>query len=181
MTRVKSINSKLTYNGYLYASDSKEHYKQGKLVKVLVDEDDFHTYQNYGWYISPKGYVYTMIDNHTILLHRLITNCNDINYVIDHHDGNKLNNTKSNLIVMTNTENLNKAWYEQNLYHTTKPVMMFDVDDYEYKNPLMKFDSIAEANEYFKDTGLSGGRGAISNACSGRAKTSYGYRWRYQN
>ena len=112
MTRVKSINSKLTYNGYLYASDSKEHYKQGKLVKVLVDE---------------------------------------------------------------------KAWYEQNLYHTNRPVMMFDVNDYEYKNPLMKFDSIAEANEYFKDTGLSGGRGAISNACSGRAKTSYGYRWRYQN
>ena len=182
LPKTKEENSKLKqYDGFIYASDSKEYYNQGKLIKVFVDEEDFMTYKKYGWYISRKGYVYTMINNHTIFLHRLITNCTNPSLVVDHHDGNKLNNTRLNLKVMTNEENLEKAWYEQSLYQTNKAVVMFLSDDMDYCNPIKEFSSQREAQRYLCENGYSASQGSISNACSGRAKTCCGFRWRYKN
>lgn len=162
------------YNGYIFASDSKEYYKSGKIIKVFIDKEDFYSLKNMGWYISNKGYVYTMINNHTIFIHRLIMGCCDSKMVIDHNDTNKLNNHKSNLTITTNENNLQKAWYVQNIYNTNKKVAMFDLKDVEYTKPIQVFDSQVEAAYYFN----SNNQGSISNACRGRAKTAFGFRWK---
>ena len=177
MNRIKDINLKLEDNDYIYASDSKGFYNIGNIIKVYVDKEDFPIVRRYGWYISNKGYVYTMIENHTIFIHRMIMKCNDTNVVIDHNDGNKLNNRKSNLIEMTNEENLYKAWKVQNLYNTNKKVAMYDKYDNDYLEPLKIFNSQKEAALYL--TGGCIGQGSISNACSGKRKSALGYRWRY--
>ncbi len=83
--------------------------------KVTIDIEDFNTYQNSTWYIwsterhssyylmrstAPKG--------ETQRFHRLITNCPK-DYVIDHIDGDALNNCKDNLRITTQAKNNRNA------------------------------------------------------------------------
>lgn len=175
--KIQEINKNNKIQNCIFASDPKKFYGTN-IVKVSIDACDFLKLKNYGWYISKKGYVYTMISNHTILLHRMILNIKDKNIVVDHHDGNKLNNTRENLIPMTNKENLNKAWYKQNLYNTNKSVCMLSPDGSQI---LKTFLSEKEAANYMKQQNIRTSQGSISNACTGKSKTAGGYRWMYKD
>jgi hypothetical protein len=86
---------------------------------ALVDDEDYEKLIKYKWY-AYKGcstyysgrndYVYGKRKN--ILMHRVIMN-EPINMLIDHIDGNGLNNCKSNLRIVTQRQNLQNR-------HTTK-------------------------------------------------------------
>ena len=54
----------------------------------------------------------------------------------------------------------------------SKPILMYDQEG----NFIKRFDSIADANEYF---GKDRGCGSISNCLKGRTKTIYGYVFKY--
>lgn len=180
MIQVQKANRNLPDgSNYIFASDNCSKYGGG-LVEVQIDKEDFNRCRKFGWYISRKGYVYTLIDNKTIMLHRFLLNFpKDV--VVDHNDGNKLNNRKKNLILMSNVDNLQKAWYVQGLFeHIKIPIQMFSYDDFEYKKPLKEFQSQKDAANYLKSIGVSAHQGAISNACSGRRKSASGYRWNYK-
>lgn len=71
---------------------------------VLVDDCDFELLSKFKWYGRKDGtknniYVFT-----TLQMHRVITNAKD-NEIIDHKDGDSLNNTRNNLRKCNNMQN----------------------------------------------------------------------------
>lgn len=83
--------------------------KQIKLTKnkfALVDDEDYNYLNQWKWYFCQNGYVArsTWKPRQMIYIHRLLLNCNKTQFV-DHIDGNKLNNQKSNLRICTQKEN----------------------------------------------------------------------------
>ena len=90
---------------------------QGKFA--LLDDDDFEYLSKFKWCVSKsncgrKFYVMRRLSKNqggrTQAMHRLICGCvHDKNVVVDHIDGNSLNNQKSNLRVCTRAENSRNA------------------------------------------------------------------------
>lgn len=91
------------------------------------DLEDYDLIKDYSWYINNKyGYCMTVHNNKTIYIHRLIMN--DPEFEIDHINRNKSDNRKSNLRIVTSSQNnmnqkinmRNKSgvtgvyWYEKN-------------------------------------------------------------------
>ena len=78
--------------------------KGGKGKSVKVDDDDYEKYNHLRWYLSDTGYAVRRTNGETFRLHRLIMNCSE-GMVIDHLNGDKLDNRKCNLRVCTQLEN----------------------------------------------------------------------------
>lgn len=71
----------------------------------IIDYDDYETVSRFRWYLDRKqGYILTGNGKTTTRLHRLILKAPD-GMVVDHIDGNPLNNTKVNLRICTQKEN----------------------------------------------------------------------------
>lgn len=88
--------------------------REVKLTKnafAIVDEDDFEKINKYKWHLSSTGYAHRQnkmikgIRKGRIMMHRIIVNCPE-NKVVDHINGNKLDNRKSNLRICTYAQNL---------------------------------------------------------------------------
>ena len=89
--------------------------KHGRIA--LVDDEDYERCAKYKWHITAKGYVKKghgsgFINGHyyqAVYLHRFVLH-EDIPLSLDiHHiDGNKLNNQKENLTVMTRSKHMRK-------------------------------------------------------------------------
>lgn len=75
---------------------------------VYLDAEDAHILSDHGWYIDSKGYLAKSAradgQNKKIYFHRLVMGADDT-VMIDHKDGDTLNNSKSNLRVCTHAEN----------------------------------------------------------------------------
>lgn len=70
--------------------------------RVLIDEQDEQLTNKHRWYVR-KGYLFTVIHGKTYSLHRLLLDAGDL--VIDHINGDTLDNRRSNLRVCTREEN----------------------------------------------------------------------------
>ena len=102
----QSLHKKNEYNlsgefGILLASNTKE--------EVYFDLEDAEKILIHNWYIEACGYPATTIDDKQIRLHSFLGY-----YRPDHHDRNKLNNRKSNLIECTNQENIRNSSARKN-------------------------------------------------------------------
>lgn len=90
-------------------------------LKALVDEEDYDFLSQHNWQsLKPKtsgpyvtGYVH---GRGNVYLHRLLTNAPK-GKVVDHIDGNGLNNQRSNLRVCTPSQNL--AWSKKRKNNTS--------------------------------------------------------------
>lgn len=81
---------------------------------ILVSDEDFNLIKKYDWEISHYEYPSTRINGNTVPMHRLIINCPK-NMVVDHINGNKLDNRRENLRICTEIENMrNKKLYGTN-------------------------------------------------------------------
>ena len=82
--------------------------KYGQGLCAIVDDEDFDALDQYTWHVADNGYIRTFIGGRAqkkcVSMHRLIMNPPD-DFEIDHKDGNKLNNQRSNLRVSTRSEN----------------------------------------------------------------------------
>ena len=89
--------------------------------------------------------------------------------VIDHIDGNKLNNNFNNLRYISISDNLNAAHYEQKLTSNCR-----SVDVYKDGIKLYTFPSISMASKK-----LQVDNSTISKICRRKAKTAHGYTFKY--
>ena len=74
----------------------------GKSAKV--DDDDYKKYNHLRWHLSDTGYAVRRNNGETIRLHRLIMNCPE-GMVVDHLNGDTLDNRKCNLRICTQLDN----------------------------------------------------------------------------
>ena len=77
---------------------------------AYVDASDYEMVSRYSWYVltakrSLTKYARTTINRKTVYLHRMIMNPAE-HLVIDHIDGDGLNNTRANLRVTTHSDNI---------------------------------------------------------------------------
>lgn len=92
---------------------------QGKFAKV--DDEDFEELNKFTWSLSDKRDVYArrtklaheQIHTCKVKMHRQILNITDSNVIVDHIDGDTLNNQKNNLRTVTNRESvLNRSKFK---------------------------------------------------------------------
>lgn len=77
-------------------------------VEFQIDDEDFHVVGLTRWRVlrtNCKRYIAGMIDGKSELLHRLLMQAPE-GLVVDHIDGDGLNNTRANLRVVTHQQNL---------------------------------------------------------------------------
>lgn len=79
-----------------------------KKRKTIIDSEDYDKVKDYKWHLLKTGYVATSVggrkNKKMIYIHRLITNCPD-GKVVDHINGNPLDNRKKNLRICLHIEN----------------------------------------------------------------------------
>lgn len=97
---------------------------------AIVDEEDFEFVNKWKWYFSSKGYAIRFGPRNRknkrkiFLMHRLLMN-NPDGYEVDHANGDKTDNRKSNLRIATRQQNamnqgktaLNKSGYRGVFWH----------------------------------------------------------------
>lgn len=72
---------------------------------VMVDDDDYEKLEKFNWQADKYNSVSShSTDKGRILVHRYITDC-PLNLEVDHIDGNRLNNQKSNLRIVNSSQN----------------------------------------------------------------------------
>jgi hypothetical protein len=82
--------------------------KTSKGKEIFVDDEDFEFLNKNKWCLNTGGYARCSKNNKQVLMHRFLMNFPTKEYVVDHIDGNKLNNQKSNLRICSQSQNLQK-------------------------------------------------------------------------
>ena len=75
-----------------------------KVAETIVDDKDYYKLKRYSWWFNTNTYVVGKINKKSLLLSRFIMNCPK-NKIVDHINGNRLDNRKSNLRIITRAEN----------------------------------------------------------------------------
>lgn len=81
---------------------------------IIADTSDYDLISKYSWCISKTGYAVANINNKVTKLHRYVLGINDPKKIIDHKNGNTLDNRKVNLRVCTNAENARNCKVSKN-------------------------------------------------------------------
>lgn len=84
--------------------------KEIKGFKILIDEEDLHTFNSYAWYVTSGGYLATknktgLVKQTILYFHRHILGIKDRSISIDHINQNKLDNRKENLRLCSVSQN----------------------------------------------------------------------------
>lgn len=74
---------------------------QGRVA--LVDDEDYERLLPYGWYYNER-YAKATINYKKVYMHKFLIHPPD-GYLVDHKDGNTLNNQKSNLRICNQSQN----------------------------------------------------------------------------
>lgn len=72
---------------------------------ALVSDEDYEKVLLHNWYVETNKYVRSVTRFNRVSLHRYILNLPPKTGIIDHIDGNTLNNTRENLRLVTRSQN----------------------------------------------------------------------------
>ena len=132
-------------------------------------------------HINDKGYLVVTIRNKSYRVHRLVAE-NFVDgwfedAVVNHIDGNKLNNNASNLEWCTQRKNVEHAWRvglcTKDKNYKTSPVYKISMEDF---SVVSEYPSIKDAE---KDNPKA--RGHIASCCTGNRSNAGGYYWVYKD
>lgn len=97
-------------------------------VAFKISSEDLSMIKKYQWWVDTRGYAKTKVNNHSILLTRMLFNIEgkSRDVFVDHISGDTLDNRRSNLRVCTPWENIrnrklnanNKTGYKGVSYHS---------------------------------------------------------------
>ena len=163
-----------------------------RIESVVVDKNKkrIRTFKNkkIKQILRKDGYYFVNLSKNgkvkTAKVHRLIAETflkNDVNCnIINHKDGNKINNNVTNLEWCTCSHNTKEAYrlglrkpniLKEALNGRSKPVLQYDTS----KNFIKKWSCIKEASKKLKIKDSN-----ISLVCKGKRKTAGGYIWKYE-
>lgn len=124
---------------------------------ILVDDDDFPRLSNRAWHVDHGGYARNLkkisnsrIKTKTVYMHREIMNPSN-GQVVDHINGNKLDNRKSNLRLCTIGENTS---YSKTLEKPSRKINGINRNadgSWEVSIPIGKFSDLDEAISAYAD------------------------------
>lgn len=102
---VKKVNdmSKNNVNTYDLSGEYGIGYTS-KGVPFFFDKEDYELIVQYKWWLNTNGYIYASCPT-KISMHRLVMGTNDKNVKIDHIHHNKTDNRKSELRIVTDSQN----------------------------------------------------------------------------
>ena len=101
-------------NEYEFIDDYVVMRASNKDVKFYIDAEDFELIKNYCWFVTEDNYIRGVVQGKSLRLHRFIMNINDDEVLIDHIDGNRLDNRKKNLRVVNRHQNAMNAGLPKN-------------------------------------------------------------------
>jgi hypothetical protein len=79
---------------------------------AVVDDEDFEKVNQFNWTLSANGYAYRRMarpERKVVFMHRFILSFNDPSLDVDHINGKKLDNRKSNLRIATRSQNMKNS------------------------------------------------------------------------
>jgi len=103
-----------------------------KGMTALVDDADFDKVNKYKWYVNQHCYAIRVEKGRIIHMHRFIAG-NQPGKVVDHINGNTVDNRRENLRICTNKENLRNQKIHTNNTTGYKGVSRFDAKHYQVK------------------------------------------------
>lgn len=128
-------------------------------------------------HIGSRGYMIITIRKKCYRIHRLVAENFlpkvDGKPIVNHIDGNKLNNNVNNLEWCTQSENVKHAW-NKGLNSRTREGSHRKVCCILGGKIIAEYDSIKEAEEKNPKA-----KGHIAACCRGKRKTAGGYIWKY--
>lgn len=156
--RVKSLERVVS------RSDGRTQKVSDKIRKSYLDDDGYPRLS-----LSREG------AKKTVKIHRLVAQAFIYRKAgaseVNHLNGNKQDNSVSNLEWVTSEENIEHSFREGLHNSPKKSVSMLTLSG----NHILTFPSAAEAARHLGKTTTGG----ITNVCKGRRKTVYGYMWKY--
>lgn len=83
--------------------------RKNNIYEILIDDEDYEKISKFKWFINKRLYVrrtqYINGKEKELRLHRYILNIIDSNIIVDHINGNTLDNRKCNLRICNNKQN----------------------------------------------------------------------------
>lgn len=157
--RIRSVDRVIKNNNNIY------HNLKGCILK--------QQYQNNGYLCVTlwKNNKKKLCTVHRLVANAFVKNPFDLPCV-NHKDENKTNNIVENLEFCTQRYNNNYGTKNERMINKKiKPVIQFSLDG-EF---IKEWPSVVSVQT---ETGYN--RGSISNVCLGKAKSAYGYKWKYK-
>ena len=93
------------YNKYYFLKDYVVGIVNNTDCEFYIDHEDYSKICQYTWCENSKGYIYASINGKRVFLHRFIMNVQNASVLIDHKNHITIDNRKSNLRIVTNSQN----------------------------------------------------------------------------
>ncbi len=127
-------------------------------------------------YVDGTGYRIVNLFDKRFLFHRIVAltwikNDNEENNIVNHKNGNKLDNSIENLEWISQSENIKHAYASGNMRAHTRPVIQLNL------KTGIEIEIFPSAKIASEKTGIS--RSGICVACKNERKSAGGFSWKY--